>query len=250
MYRQFPSLAEAFLNYFDVDLVSSERQRDQVGRLRYRVYCEEFGFESAAAFPDKRETDEFDAHSLHCLMTHRRSKRPAGCARLVCASDDHALPLEIHCLDKVYVEYRDSLMAERDRVCEISRLAVDASFRKRPGEDHTRLGEFDAMDCSHLEQRTFSLVGLASYLAALALADLSGRDQIYAMMEDNLPRLLRRAGILVQQAGDSMEYHGQRSAYFITSELALQNMREDLHGIYDAIYERLSIPFRSSKAVA
>ena len=37
-----------------------------------------------------------------------------------------------------------------------------------------------------------------------------------------------------------MEYRGQRSAYSITTDLALENMRDDLHVIYDAIYTRLT----------
>jgi N-acyl amino acid synthase of PEP-CTERM/exosortase system len=250
MYKQFPSLTEAFVNYFDVDLVTTPAQIEQASRVRYRVYCEEFGYEPTAAFPNRLETDEFDAHSLHCLVTHRRSGRAAGCVRLVCASENHTLPLEEHCLENVYVEYLDTLMGgDRNRVCEFSRLAVDATFRKRPGEDHTRLGEFDSMDCSHQEQRTFSLVGIASFLAAFAAANLAQRDYIYAMMESNLPRLLRRAGILVQQAGDTMEYHGQRSPYFITTELALNNMRDDLHGLYDAIHERLAYSYNGRDAV-
>lgn len=240
MFNQFPSLAEAFLNYFDVDLVESPHQRERVSRLRYRVYCEEFGYEPAESFPDGLETDHFDDHSLHCEITHRGSGETAGCVRLICATDKHALPLETFCLENVYVDYLDTLAAERNRVCEVSRLAVDPAFRRRPGEWHTRLGEFDAMACCHQEQRTFSLISIAAVLGAFAMSSLTDRTRIYTMMEANLPRLLRRAGILMQQAGDTMEYHGQRSAYFITTDFALDNMREDLRVMYDAIYGRLA----------
>jgi hypothetical protein len=57
MYKQFPSLTEAFFNYFDVSLVTSVQQRDQVGRIRYHVYCEEFGYEPATGFPNLRDAD-------------------------------------------------------------------------------------------------------------------------------------------------------------------------------------------------
>jgi N-acyl amino acid synthase of PEP-CTERM/exosortase system len=243
------SMVEDFLQYFDIDLATTEAQKQKIYNVRYRVYCEEFKYEPVHDKQGEIETDEFDDHSLHCLVTHKRSGRAAGCVRLVCASDDHVLPLENHCLENVYVDYLDPLMAgDRNQLCEFSRLAVDAAFRKRPGEEHTRLGEFDAMDCSHQEQRTFSLVGIASFLAAFAAANLAQRDQIYAMMESNLPRLLRRAGILVQKAGDTMEYHGPRAPYFITTELALNNMRDDLHGLYDAIHERLAYSYNGREA--
>ena len=246
MYKQFPSITEAFLNYFDVDLVASEKQMDQVTRLRYRVYCEEFGYEPAEAFPDKREMDDFDNHSMHCLVTHKRSKRAASCVRMICASDEHMSPIEHFCLENIYVEYMDSLTDNRDELCEISRLAVDAAFRHRPGKKHTRIGEYDAMDCCHQEQRTFSLVAVAGFLAAAAMTDISGRTNVFTMMEANLPRLLRRAGIPVAQAGNAMDYHGERSPYFISTQLTLDNMREDLHGLYDSIYQRLAGSYHNS----
>jgi len=250
LYNQFPSLAEAFLNYFDVDLVESPHQRERVGRLRYRVYCEEFGYEPAEAFPDGRETDCFDDHSLHCEITHRGSGETAGCVRLICATDKHTLPLETYCIENVYVDYLGTLAEERNRVCEVSRLAVDPAFRRRPGERHTRLGEFDAMDCCHQEQRTFSLISIAAVLGAFAMTSLTDRTRIYTMMEANLPRLLRRAGILMQQAGEPMQYHGVRSPYFITTDFALDNMREDLRVMYDAIYGRLAFNSSAREYVA
>lgn len=251
MYKDFPSLTEAFLNYFDVDLVTSAEQRDQVADIRYRVYCEEFGYEPASAYPNKRETDEFDAHSLHCLVTHRRSKFPAGCVRLICASEDHSLPLETNCLENVYVDYLDSLMGNaRDNVGEVSRLAVDPAFRKRPGENHTRIGEFDAVDCCHQERRTFSMISVAGVLAAVAMSSLEQRSEIYTMMEPNLPRLLRRAGIMALKAGDSMDYHGRRAPYYISTESSLANMRDDMQRFYAVIYQRLSRHYIAGEQVA
>ena len=31
MFNQFPSLAEAFLNYFDIELVATQSERDRIG---------------------------------------------------------------------------------------------------------------------------------------------------------------------------------------------------------------------------
>lgn len=240
MFNSFPELAEAFLDYFDLELVESQQQRDRVARLRYRVYCEEFGYEPAEAFPDRRETDAFDDHSIHCVITHKGSGETAGCVRLICATEEHQLPLETFCMEQVYVDHLDSLAQERNRVCEVSRLAVDPAFRRRPGERYTRLKAFDAMDCCRLEQRTFSLISLAAVLAGFAMSSLTDRTRIYTMMEANLPRLLRRAGIQMQEAGNAMDYHGRRAPYFITTECALSNMREELLLMYDTVYARLA----------
>ena len=239
MYKQFPSLVEAFLTYFDVNLVRTAAEEERAERVRYRVYCEEFHYESESDFPDHRESDEFDPYSLQCVVTHRRSGRTAGCVRVINASKTNPLPLEKFCLDSIYVEYAETLIGEHDKVCEISRLAVDPAFRKRRGEDHTRVGEFDALDCSHHERRTFSMIGIAAVLAALALADLSGREHIFAMMEAELSKLLRRSGIMAIQSGDFMEYHGRRAPHYIATAMVVANTREDIRLLYNAIYGRL-----------
>ncbi len=250
MSKPFPSLADAFLNYFDVDLVSSPEMASKAAGLRYRVYCEEFGFEERSAFPDHREADEFDRFSIQGLITHKRSSRAAGCVRLVCASETHKMPFEVHCMDSIYVDQLDTLSSERSQVCEFSRLAVDAAFRKRRGESHTRVGEFDALDCCHQEQRTFSMIGIAAFLTAFALACLSNRTRVFAMMEANLPRLLRQSGIEVQKVGDIIDYHGQRAAYFTTTQSALSGMRGDLRSLYEAIEGRVASGLDSEKVVA
>ena len=75
--------------------------------------------------------------------------------RLVQAAEDKMMPFEPHCRDSLNVEHAELLYDGRDTVVECSRLAVDTTFRRRFGEDHTRLGEYNALDCCHLEQPRF-----------------------------------------------------------------------------------------------
>lgn len=250
VHKNEPSLAEAFLDYFAIDLATSPRQLEAVERVRYRVYCQEFGYESAAAFPSMRERDEYDGHSLHCLITHRRSGRPAGCVRVICGSEDQNLPLEDHCREALHLQYHCQLAEDRHQICEVSRLAVDNAFRKRLGEHHTRLGEFDALDCTHLERRTFSLIGIAALLSAFAVAELTGRNQIYAMMERNLARLIRRSGMEVHRAGDSTDYHGQRTPYFAHGDRVVANVPDDLAALYSTLLQRLSTDLCDQKTAS
>lgn len=237
------SLAENFLQYFDVVLANDRLRRNEAFKIRYNVYCEEFGYEPASAFPDKMEWDEFDEKSDHALIIHKSSNRPAGCVRLVGAEVDTQLPFEMHCGDSLDREFISQLGLSRNRMCEISRLAVDSTFRRRPGELVSRYGEVEGLDCTQQERRTFSLIAVSCFLAATALTDLTGRNNVFAMMEPFLPRLLQRSGILFQRSGWDIDYHGLRAPYFIKTEAALENMREDLKELYAEIYRVIASSF-------
>ena len=89
------SPCEAFNTWFSVDFASSAELCKRVYEVRYRVYCEEFGYEEREAFPDGQERDKYDAASLHCLITHRPTGRPAGCVRLVPANAGAGLDIDL-----------------------------------------------------------------------------------------------------------------------------------------------------------
>ncbi len=232
------SLTDSFRRYFTVNLAVTPEQRNAVYTIRYRVYCEEFGYESLENFPEGLEHDRFDDSSLHCLVTHKGTGRPAGCVRLVIADDGglDSLPMELFCSDSLDRALLESLSLKRNTICEVSRLAVDGSFRRRAGEARTRFGDVEAIDCSYHERRTFSLISVASFLAATALTDLTGRTNVFAMMEPFLPKLLQRSGITFQKVGKAIDYHGMRAPYFTTSSAAVFGMLPDLRKLYDAIY--------------
>jgi N-acyl amino acid synthase of PEP-CTERM/exosortase system len=241
------SLTENFHKYFSVDLATTPEQMRSVFNIRYRVYCEELKLEPIDDFPDQMEFDEFDDHSHHCLITHRRTGLPAGCVRLITTSDDmyaDPLPLERYCLDSLSLESATRLNQDREAVCEISRLAVDVLFRRRFGETANQLGKFGAMDCCHQELRAFSLIAVAGFMAGAALSELTGRFNIFAMMDPMLPKLLRRSGILFEKAGENIDYHGLRAPYFITTQTIHDHMRPELQEFYYDIFRGFEAKYK------
>lgn len=241
------TLVENFENYFAVNFAVTPEQKRKVFSIRYRVYCDEFEYEAPERFPDKQEFDEFDDYSLHCLITHKKSEIPAGCVRLVPTTginSDELLPFEKHCAESLDSEFIQGLNLERQTVCEISRLAVDGIFRRRSGEALTRFG--DVLNFTDQEKRTFSLIAVAGFLASTALTELSGRTNVFAMMEPFLPRLLKRSGIIFQRAGRDIDYHGIRAPYFIKTQSALDNMDPDLKTLYIWLKEQVEAAYRGS----
>jgi len=230
------SLVEDFQRYFTLELATTPLQLEQVYKVRYRVYCEEFKYESAESFPQQLESDEFDAFSRHCMVVHKASGMPAGCARLVLADEHSLMPMEKFCGSAIDAHLIRAFDGRRQSICEFSRLGVDGAFRRRPGERESRFGEISALDCSKREQRTFSMIAVATILAALAMSELIHRPHCFAMMESFLPRLLRRSGMVVQSAGRETEYHGARSPYCWETREVISNLAKELQDFYAAIY--------------
>lgn len=228
-------LLEDFQEYFGLELAQSAAQLESVYRMRYRVYCEEFAYESASAFPDQLETDEFDVRSSHCLVNHKSSGRAAGCARLVHVDEEAQMPMEKYCSHAMDESVIRSFDGRRDTICEFSRLAVDSDFRRRAGERMSRFGEISSLDFSKREERTFSVIAISTILAAFAMSDLIGRPHCFAMMEPFLPRLLRRSGIVVHPAGQKIEYHGTRAPYYFETHATIAGMADEMQAFYRAI---------------
>ncbi|MCL7421364.1 MAG: PEP-CTERM/exosortase system-associated acyltransferase [Methylobacter sp.] len=242
------TLVESFKKYFTVDFAHTPLIKSKVYAIRYHVYCDEFHYESPDRFPDKQEYDEFDDQSLHCLITHKMTGLPAGCVRLVPTTGNKGealLPFEKYCSESLDHEFIKSLNLDRETICEISRLAVDSTFRRRSGEALTRFG--DAMNFSDHEKRTFSLIAVSCFLAATALTDMTGRSIIFAMMEPFLPRLLKKSGIIFQQVGKSIDYHGIRAPYYIKkTQSAMNKMDPELKILYQWIYEQIEETYWTS----
>lgn len=229
------SLVADFQRYFDLVLATTPSELESVFRIRYRVYCEEFQYEPAENFPDQLESDDFDDNSKHCLVVHKASGMPAGCARLVLPDEQSLMPMEKYCSRAIDDEIIRAYDGRRHTICEFSRLGVDGAFRRRPGEHESRFGEISALDCSKREQRTFSLIAVSTILSALAMSELIERPHCFAMMEPFLPRLLKRSGFVVHPAGSEIEYHGNRSPFYFDTREEYGVMADELKEFYTTI---------------
>ncbi len=236
--------SERFKKYFDVELADTLEKKKKVYTIRYHVYCQEFGYESAEKFPNEMEIDEYDDDSLHCLITHKSTKTPAACVRLVPKFGKKVikeLPFEKYCAESIDFEKIKELNLDQTKECEISRLAVDGQFRKRKKEQKTRFGNVDLENISKEEERSFLLIAVAAFFSAIALTELSNKTNMFAMMEPFLPRLLNRSGLFFQKVGDNIDYHGMRAPYFLTTQSALDNIRPELLDLYFWIHKELGV---------
>ncbi|TCO82436.1 N-acyl amino acid synthase of PEP-CTERM/exosortase system [Plasticicumulans lactativorans] len=239
-----------FQNYFDLfvadphDTRAPERNAGIIARchrLRYEVYCREFGFEREEDCPGQMERDEYDDQSLHCLLVHRSTQSSAGTVRLVLSRPDapeQRLPFWAHCEDSLFAQHPNHPACfPPGSYAEISRLAVGGAFRRRPGEQESPIGQIEGQDFTDVERRTFPLISLCLFLAASSLVVLSGREYAYAIMEPRLARRLASAGMLFERIGSDTDYHGLRAAFYTDTQLALSALDRiaGMREIFDAV---------------
>jgi N-acyl amino acid synthase of PEP-CTERM/exosortase system len=229
------NLGKAFKRYFEVVPALSDALRDEVYHIRHQVYCEELAFEPQR--PDRRESDEYDAHSLHLLIRSVQAGEFIGCTRLVRArpgDPSFPLPFEKSCgatLDRSII---DPAKLPRDTIGEFSRLAVLGRFRKRKGEEKYAGGLIEKF--GSLTQPRFPYIQAGLYLGTIELARLNGIDTLFILTEERLARHLRRLGVKIKHIGPPIEHRGQR----LPSVMSASGIINDLNILVRPLYRTIA----------
>lgn len=225
-----------FTEFFEPLVLGEDQLLDEVYKLRYNVYCNEFGFEEKRA--SKRESDEFDEYSSFCIIRHKSSEDYVACIRLVKPeSDDHLLPMEKY-FPKV-VEDNDFRPRNfsRKEVCEVSRVAIRSDYRKFSITDcSSESGSVWAFDgLSETELNCMRYISMGLYVSATALAIAQERYHGFLMMQKNLSRKLRLLGLHHHQIGLGVDYHGLRFPYYMDA----MRIEDDLLNRFGHFYESI-----------
>ena len=159
---------------------------EQSYRLRYQVYCVERGFLDPADYPDGREVDEFDEHSVHLAVLDGEGHM-TGTARLIKANP-HGFPMFRYC-----AFFPEVLPPDAPHVVPVegSRLAISRHYMRR-------------------RRRTEPLCDLMQALASEARR--LGANHLIAASEAALARRLGRFGFPYRIAGPTADYYGPVAA--------------------------------------
>lgn len=236
-------VAAHFTRLLPPHLAMTDAEREAVFALRHGVYCEELGFEPMRA--DGLEQDAFDVRSLHAYLRHAASGELAGTVRLVTSRDaSEPLPMEVHCAEALQHARLRPEAFPRDSVCEISRLAVPAGFRRRATDRFAgaAVGAIDPRHYDANELRCFPWIAIALYFSAAALVKHSGREHAFVMVEPRLARAMGFVGIAFQQVGPAVDFHGLRAPYYINRELLLGGLAPGFRHLLDVVEEALASP--------
>lgn len=249
------ALGQTFSKYFELTVGADTATAQQAQRLRYEVYCREFGFEREEDCPGGLEQDIYDHHAAHCLARYRPTGEVAGCLRLVHLNQTAGLtelPIQRYGAAALLGTPIDPAALPEAVRCEISRIAVSSAFRRRAFEQQSPMGDSAPEVLDNPDARSFPLLAVALFMAARMMVLQLGTPHVFAMMEPRLARMLTRAGLDFQRLGPLIDYHGQRAAYYIhytpqAHMASLAPLRGDLLDLFRIIEAQLAaqLPARS-----
>lgn len=172
----------------------SRSDLNDIFRLRYRIYCEEFEYIEKDKFQEKMEMDEYDSHSVHFLIRDKQARLVAT-TRLILSSSV-GFPLE-----KNFKLYFDPKKIHRNQVAEISRLIVVPEFRKQ----------------------TLMLLlirGMFHYVR------VNGINYVYSVMDESLTPRLIKMGFPFHQIGNTAPYQGMTTPYILDVNEFIKILKE------------------------
>lgn len=236
-----PNLAESFNRFFTIAPALRDAEKNDVFFIRHDVYARELGFEPVRA--DQRESDAYDARSVHCLMrTAEAAPRLVGCARVVFTDPqqpDSLLPFEKACRDSLYRDQIDPSKLPRDRIAEVSRLAVLSDFRRRRGEDHKEVA-IDVQDFGDDKQPRFPYIPVGLYMASVLMAQQHNIEYLFTLTEPRLAEHFAKLGVKIEPIGAPIEHRGMRVPSLIHAATVEAGLRLMIRPLWKEIASQMA----------
>src|SRR5258705_973430 len=203
-------LLQRFDRYFEVIEADTPELIDQAHAIRYRVYCEETHFLKAAEDANGLEKDDFDGHSVHALLIHRKRGQAVGTVRLVLPLAD--APARSFSIQEVSEEpvIKNATAFPLLATAEISRFCIERQFRRRATDTlYDQEGNEPTAFENPAERRSGPLIRLGLMQGIVGMSLRRGMTHWCAVMEPTLLRMLYAMGICFTPIGPLVEYHGQ-----------------------------------------
>lgn len=200
---------------FNFKRISNGNSLKDIYKLRYKVYVEEWGYEKPEDHPEGVEADEYDEHSIHFMAF--RYDQLIGTIRII-QNSEKGFPIERHCK----IDF-DTSGIDRNKIGEISRLAVSKDFRRRV-EDRFLFqavspdADYKPEEKSQDPRRRRQEIVIGLYKSMYNESKKIGLTHWYAVMAKALYLILHKMGISFKPIGPETDYHGLRVPYILCIE--------------------------------
>lgn len=226
-----------FNNYFEFKIAHETEDFNEIKKFRYNIFVKELKYNLPSNPVEKTESDRFDKNAIHCLIRHRRTGLTAGYLRLIIPNNgegsiSNTLPIESEYKTEFYEEKLKPSSLPTDSICEASRISVSKIFRTP--------SIYKNMDFTTDEKKYFPIITASLFACSYAIADLCNRNNMFAIMEPSLPRLLRLSGFNFTKVGKDILIFGQRSPYHIDRTMADSGATNIITLLYNEIKSEIS----------
>jgi N-acyl amino acid synthase of PEP-CTERM/exosortase system len=240
----FLNLGIGFRKYFTAVPALTDELKRAAYRIRCDVYCKDLSYEPVR--PDGMETDAYDDYSEHCLLKSKMDEDYVGCIRLVFARPGDPLfplPFERLCAATIDRAIVDPVKLPRDKIAEVSRLAVISQYRRRKGEAKLPASINDN-DFGTPDRPRFPYITVGLYLGMMVQAQRRGIEMLFVLTEISLATLLSRLGIRLQRIGASVEQRGLRVPSLIIVDDVIGGFGAFIRPLYDVIADEINTAYR------
>ncbi|WP_371741544.1 PEP-CTERM/exosortase system-associated acyltransferase [Methylomonas fluvii] len=207
-----------FDNCFEVFLADTRESKKIHYQLRYRVYCDEMGFDDKERFPAQQEIDEWDKSAVHFLVRHKYTQQWLGGLRMV-TPKGHVFPFQESSSSHQRLPrggYKNSV--------EISRLCVTKEARRfafrNPAIDLAE--ENRKISFLHDYRNINRDIMWGLYRAAAVYSVRQGIKHWYMLANPALAYSVKKQGFDIQQIGDASR-QSTRMLYYLSTRQVLEN---------------------------
>ncbi|MCB1721869.1 MAG: PEP-CTERM/exosortase system-associated acyltransferase [Rhodospirillales bacterium] len=212
-----------FYKLFDVIHADTPALIDEAHRIRYKVFClENEGYEDASVHKNGMEKDEFDERAEHALLVYKPEDLLIGTVRIIKPDPDnwqHSFPLQDLCNSPFL---QDEELVKKS--CEVSRFCISNELREimkdrlRLREKFTSKTTLTHSASDDITPAEFSLINRALAMAPIGLMRgmceaVMQHDILnyFAIMEPrHLKAYMKPSGVIFEEIGPKMDYHGMR----------------------------------------
>jgi N-acyl amino acid synthase of PEP-CTERM/exosortase system len=227
-----PELIDNNHHMFAVLTADTYALQEQAYRLRYQVYCVENPYENPLEHPDGLEIDEFDARSVHSVVMDRPSQDMTGTVRIILPDPESfgtSFPIQKVCHHPMLSGQHVALAP---RCAEISRFAVSKELSRRSADTHPHLRHSDFANPKRISVPHITL-GLLHGVVQMSVEH--GIEELFAVMEPTLLRLLGRFGIYFSPIGPMVDYHGLRQPCHANMQTLLDRVLKERVDVWEII---------------
>ena len=238
-------LVEHYRQFFKMVMAETAKEKQLAYQLRYEVYHKDCGIIDGLnnSLADKIEMDEYDDISSHLLFFHKQTNRAIGYIRLISIpkDSDRFLPIE-----KIYNGGLDFAQSSLDKIgngnkCEISRMALVSSFRRRKS-DLEMTGSSEQATIAELRRYPINYLPICLIFAVMHAMRKVNTSHAFALVEKRVAIFLGQFGVQYDPIGKPIEFFGKRYPFVLHLEQTCNHLTPEFRNLFDLIGEELEQP--------